>query len=409
MHRLFWTWDHSMDWAPLADGVQEMGCANPYFKKPEDFVSDYRRLIDFAASLGFTGVIVWGLLRDRHGGLDAAREICRYGRDKGVAILAGAGVYAYGGVYWEGDHEFNLLSWLERHPDLEAVDAMAPSGDVFQDRSPYLRMACPSKPANRRWQREAIAWLCETLEIGGIDFETGDYGTCRCEDCLRRFGPPGRWSFGVMADVLPELIETALRTRPGLLPICECYFDNILDVESFHPLRSLPGEALLAFTINREFWPRVKQELDAGVVEALPPHRKLLRTHMGCQWNAERHAFVARSFAEFAQKAHAVNFDGVTVFGEVSARQTASEINYRALAAWADEPGLVWESFVSTHLGPLLGGPDLARQYVRLLERPQTSEEDLRSACGILRGQAGATHRRWLWLVEQLYHRLETP
>jgi hypothetical protein len=38
--------------------------------------------------------------------------------EKGLPILPGVGVLTYGGVYWEGDHEFNLSNWLDRNPHL---------------------------------------------------------------------------------------------------------------------------------------------------------------------------------------------------------------------------------------------------------------------------------------------------
>jgi len=46
-YRFFWTWDHSMDWTPLAQGIQEFGASNPYYKRPEDFIQDYQNAIDF--------------------------------------------------------------------------------------------------------------------------------------------------------------------------------------------------------------------------------------------------------------------------------------------------------------------------------------------------------------------------
>ena len=50
--RLFWTWDHSTNWALHAYGAQNCGVANAYAKAPEMFEVDYRRVIDFCAEHG---------------------------------------------------------------------------------------------------------------------------------------------------------------------------------------------------------------------------------------------------------------------------------------------------------------------------------------------------------------------
>src|ERR1035437_5073220 len=87
-YRFLWTWDHSMDWSPLADGLQEKGCSNRYYRKPKEFLDDYKRAIDFFSPLGFDGITIYGLFRDCHGGVDAAKELCRYARRKKMIIIA---------------------------------------------------------------------------------------------------------------------------------------------------------------------------------------------------------------------------------------------------------------------------------------------------------------------------------
>ncbi len=52
-----------------------------------------------------------------HGGAKAARDLCLYARDRGVGILPGVGLCSYGGYYFEGDHPFNLDTYLRRHPE----------------------------------------------------------------------------------------------------------------------------------------------------------------------------------------------------------------------------------------------------------------------------------------------------
>ncbi len=395
-HRFLWTWDHSMDWAPLACGLQEMGCSNDYWRRPEDFIEDYKRAIDFFGSLGFNGIVVYGLFRDCHGGVDAAKEICRYARSKGTTIIAGVGINAYGGIYWDGKHEFNLGNWLEKHPELAAVGGNS---------TPSLRMACPSKPENAKWHLRAIQWLCENVEIGGINFESGDYGLCRCEACQKHFGRE-YFSVGHMTEFFTPLIERATKTRPGIFSICECYFDRMHDAGHYAPLKDLPPQAMLQFCINHEYLPKFL-ELGREEITAVGPHRKLLRTHIGTQWNGERHSLVARDFARIAAHAAETGMAGTTIFGEVTDRKTVHEINYLSAARFADNPKLNWKEFVSDTLGPLFGGAALAEKYLRILAKSTATPGDLRFVKSVLGKCDPNGHRRWMWLCELLCRRLD--
>ena len=68
----FWTWDHRTNWVLDDPGCLNWGWRNKYLKQPETFVEDYRRLTDLAAGLGVKGIIIWGFLRDSHGGIEYA-------------------------------------------------------------------------------------------------------------------------------------------------------------------------------------------------------------------------------------------------------------------------------------------------------------------------------------------------
>lgn len=397
-HRLLWTWDHSMDWAPLAEGLQEMGASNPYYRKAEDFVEDYKRAIDFYSPLGYTGMVVYGLFRDNHGGVEAAQEVCRYARKKGMYIIAGIGVNAYGGIYWEGDHEFNLSHWLDEHPELAAVGTSL---------NPYGRMACPSRPENLAWHRRAIQWLCETVDIGGINFETGDYGLCKCDDCKKQYGTY-HWSLGHMTDFFPPLIEEARKVKSDILPICECYFDGILNTEQYRPLAALPEGTILQFCITREYLARWLKEMTAEKAAALPPHKKVIRTHIGCQWDkGERHALVAKEWSQIAARAGELGMAGTNIFGEVGNRRTVHEINYLSMAAFNENPFLKWKDFVSDELGPLFGGEARAQKYVQIVGKTRATPADLKFARAAMAKATGDEFRRWLWLCDLICRRLE--
>jgi len=398
-----------MDWVPLAGGIQEIGCANSYFKKPEIFIQDYKRLIDFSARNAFTGIIIYGFLRDIHGGVDSAKEICAYGKQKGVRIIPGIGVNSYGGVYWEGDHEFNLLNWLEKHPELESVgqkdNAFSRFPHMYRE-NPYLRMACPSKTENQQWMKDAVSWLCQTFDIGGINFETGDYGLCSCADCASKSSRKKLWSAEDIAEILPPLINTALAVKPDILPLCECYFDNILDSAAHSGLKALPRQSILQFCINNSYLNRFLKEMTPELASKLPEHEKVIRTHIGSQWNDDgRRLFVGKQYSQIIRKISEAGLDGFTIFGESSDLYTANEINYLTISRFSDNPDMSWTEFEKKRLMSLLGSKDEAKKYIGLLEKKKITSDDLHYVKKTL-CKAGKKHSaRWAWLLWYLYQR----
>jgi hypothetical protein len=408
-YRLLWTWDHSTNWRVDLPARQEYGAANSYFKPAEGFLEDYRRVVDYASRHQINGVVVYGLLRDDHGGIETAKELCRYANERGVRILPGVGINSYGGIYYDGRHQFSLRHWLLDHPNLRAK----PPRDRRSLRAHdfYGDIACPSQPENRQWHADAIQWLSEEFEIGGINFETGDYGICQCELCeSRRPGQSGETSIADMVDIYPSLFAAARRARPDAWLIAETYVDNILDAEAIAPLANLPPDTICQFTLNRAYWQQVKQEMTAEHVRRLPLKTNVIRTHMGSQWpfeKRERYRFVARDFADLARLCTRVGIDGMHIFGEVSPLETANEINYLAFTTFAADTAITWDAFVSDVLGPLLGGADLAADYVHILENPIAAHE-LDGAVRRARDQAASVtdddqHRRWVWLMNRIY------
>ena len=192
-YRTFWNWDHTTNWEMTQIGVQEIGVMNPYHKPPEGFLADFKRVVDFMSMNRIAAIAIYGFLRDSHGGIEAAQELCRYANERGVRIMPGVAINAYGGVVWEMDHDYNLANWLRRHPEL-AAQMERPAGFKIDDLAfplffpigDYSVRGCPSKAENQRWMEEGIAWLAETFEVGGINIEAGDYGVCGCADCRAR-------------------------------------------------------------------------------------------------------------------------------------------------------------------------------------------------------------------------------
>jgi hypothetical protein len=413
-YRLFWTWDHSTNWYLEQVGLQEIGALNYYSKPPGGFLEDYRRLVDFMSLHRIGGVTIYGFLRDNHGGVAAAQELCRYAAERGVRILPGVGINAYGGIYWEGRHRYNLTTWLRQHPELRAVfDKPAAFHipdfpELWFPETHYADAACPSKPENARYHEEAVQWLAETFQIGGINFETGDYGGCACAECQSRRAQDTTWSLKDMALLYPRLFAAARRRRADLWLVCEAYWDNILNLEALAPLAALPADAIYQFCVNRSYWPKLRQGLTREHVSRLPQPRNVLRTHMGSQWNHERYELIARRFADMQQLARAAGMQGATIFGEVGAFSTVNEINYLAFARFGYDAELTWDQFVVEDLGSLLGGAGEAARYLELLATPNDSQALLSAvdeARAIAASQVGEAYRRWIWLQNRLYQK----
>ena len=183
-----------------------------------------------------------------HGGIEAAQELCRYANERGVRIMPGVAINAYGGIVWEMDHDYNLATWLRKHPELAAADGTA---GRFQDStishsrsfSPTAITAFAGAPRKRGepgWMEEGIAWLAETFEVGGINIEAGDYGVCGCA-IAKRAGLTARmptrrqgYAESLVARGHGGSLSPALRCRrarngptPGF--IREIQWDNLLD------------------------------------------------------------------------------------------------------------------------------------------------------------------------------------
>lgn len=402
-YRLFWTWDHSTNWDLLSVGQQESGAFNGYEKQPEAFVDGYKRLVDFMSIHRITGVVVYGLLRDGHGGVEAAQEICRYARDRGVRLIAGIAANAYGGIYYEGDHDYNLSTWLDRHPELEASFDQMPGfhiddyGRVPFPKGPLSRAALSDAPENLEWTIEGLAWLLETVEPGGINIEFGDYaGNDPIED---------------MRVYLPAVIETVRKHDPTLPVITDLGWDALLDPELPGRLEGLPPECIYEFTFNKSYWDRLHSELTAEMVERLPMPLRILRGQIGTQWNQQRYSYMALDFADMALLARRTGMDGISMFSEVSDFSPPNEFNYLAFARFGYEADIDWDRFTQETLEPALGGPDAAWAYAEMAlaldsdPDEATIEQFLPRAREYSESADGDVRRRWIWLENELMKR----
>jgi hypothetical protein len=433
-YRTFWTWDHSTNWELSQVGHQEIGVFNPYGKPPSGFLADYQRVVDFCSRNRISAVVIYGFLRDPHGGVEAAQELCRYATERGVRILPGIAIGSYGGCYWEGDHRFNLATWLRANPQHAAT---LEKGVGFQiadlafplnfPRSDYTLSACPSDPATMAWMEEGVAWLAETFDLGGINIEAGDYGVCGCDRCVARRANEAEaarrvdvygdsWSHTDMADNFPRLYRTAKAVKPDLWLYSEIQWDNLLDPVAHEAQRRLPSGGIYQHTTNRTYWGRIKRELTREYVESLPTQPNVLRCQFACQWNGdertERYALNARVFSEMATLCAERGMQGLTVWGEPSPYHATVELSYLAFARFSWDPTLTWERFMAEDAAPLLGGVEAAHEFASVAEELDAHQvlsverlHALRAATMAHRAvdEAG---RRWLSLEDQIVRRI---
>ncbi|GAB5510438.1 MAG: hypothetical protein Rhims3KO_18390 [Hyphomicrobiales bacterium] len=434
-YRTFWTWDHSTNWELSQVGHQEIGVFNPYQKPPSGFLADYKRMIDFCSDNRIGGIVIYGFLRDSHGGIDAAHELCRYGRERGVRIIPGIAIGAYGGVYWEGKHRYNLSTWLKDNPQHKAqfsrdigfqiADLDFPLNFPHSD---YTVTACPSAPETMDWMEEAVAWLAETFDIGGINIESGDYGVCDCQRCVARrandseaarraaeFGDS--WSHSDMAANFPRLYKAAKTAKPDLWIYCEMQWDNLLEPVAAEAQSALPKGAIYQHTANRTYWKRLRNAITADEVEALPTQPNVLRCQFACQWNGdartERYALNARDFADMCIKGREMGMNGLTIWGEVSDYNATSEISYLAFSRFGWSPTLTWEEFVSRDVAPLFGSHEDADRFIEIAEEIDANaslpverlDALANDAMAKVSGTSSQAVRRWLSLANRIAER----
>lgn len=403
-HRIFWTWDHSTNWDLLSVGQQESGAFNGYEKQPECFVDGYQRLIDFMSANRVGGLVVYGLLRDGHGGVETAKSLCAYARDRGVRLIAGIAANSYGGIYYEGDHDYNLATWLDRHPELEASFTQMPGfhiddyGRVPFPKGPLSRAGRSEARENLQWTLEGIDWLIETVQPGGINIEFGDYA--------------GSDPVADMRAILPSVLDRVASHDPNLPVITDVGWDSLLDPELPGKFQGLPPECIYEFTFNRSYWNGLREQLNPKIVQSLPMHSTILRGQIGTQWNKQRYSYLAPDFADLARVACDAGMEGISMFSEVSDFSAPNEFNYLAFARFGYEKDLTWNRFVTETIEPALGGPVAAHDYLEavtaLNTEPNDGELD-RLAQMAHHGAAvstGDARRRWVWLEHKLLKRL---
>jgi hypothetical protein len=419
--RMFWTWDHSTEWALNLPGAQSAGAMNNYTRSQAAFLRDYTKLLRWSGRHSVDAVVIWGLLRDAHGGMDAANRLCEVSAENHVRVLCGVGLNAYGGVYYEGNSPHSLERHLQQHPELAARDAK----DNLSCR-PHQCIACPSRRENQEYAAESLRWLFRSLpQLGGVQIETGDFGVCQCELCRkRRRCPADQCSWEDMALMYTIAADAVRSVSPHAWIVCETYahpqpyrgskaapgFGEGKPAWADECIASFPkGETVFVQWVGDRFVKPKSAEAwtEAGKVSSAERHN-IMRAHFGTYWAGHVRGGLAIDWiADMVQRSMGHGIDAISLFGEVSPVVTGAELNYLALANYgsAANPTADLDRLLRDVAGPLLGGEKLAHDYLRyarLLDR----RDQIPAALGQMYAHCARlpvpAARRWAWLANYL-------
>ena len=427
LSRYAWVWDHTTNWTPAVHGRQTIGTNNPYLKDREVFLSDFRRLLDFLGRKQFAGLCVWGLLRQSHGGVEAAREIVAYGRERSVSVTPGVGLYTYGGAFYEGRHEFNLETFALANPQCAALvrrksDAFLALRDVdvgtrarrledafLRRRRPWVQL-CPSDPQVIAWIRDAVSWVIEALDLRTIMLEGGDVFNCQCDKCLQRRKRTidRHVSLEDLCAGYVPVVEYLHRHHPDVEIQCETYGapgiapagaeagnGKLIPEDCIAQIEAIPEPAQLQLAYNY-IMPDEQLNLPTSIAR-----RGLLRTELGSQWQGPNWPHCcAQAIARHCRACRKLGIPAVSFFTEAPDSIPSHWINYEALHAFTSAD-IDYDTFVERDIAPRLGGIDRAREFIDWATDPKRDEPQVGLTVA-RQGAVGAADEqeflKWAWL-----------
>ncbi|MGQ9731723.1 MAG: hypothetical protein ACUVX8_10680 [Candidatus Zipacnadales bacterium] len=377
--RYLWTWDHRMDWSGRTAGRTVMGGGGSYQKTAEEYVEDYERLIDFMVEhTTFNAIIIWGFLRDTHGGIEAAQHICKYASKRGVRIIPGVGTSGYEGYYFEGNHPYNISTWLAQHPELRALRV---------DGTPHTAL-CPSKPENIAWLNEGCRWLFETFDIGGINFEIGDFFVCYCADCRHaRETIPGTAPdyYKDMALSTAPVATLAHKLSPDAWLTYATYTGFTREMAEKPPewVSLIPEQIICQWTltgmVNDVAWP-------PGLKP--PTRRNTGYLHWGNKSTRSVHSFFVDRIRDVCHRAEQAGFVGLATYGEDPASIPTMRLFYDVWSYFLEHPSASLDDYAREGLTKWFGPLPDSQAFLRIatrLEREGLSRTSLSEALNAAR------------------------
>lgn len=422
-YRVFWTWDNSMVWGENVPGAQTSGIGNAYTMPADWFVRGYRRSVDWCAAHGVDAVGIVGLLRDCHGGIDSARRICGYAREKGVRVYLISGLYTYGGVYYEGESKWSMIRFFREHPECVGRQSdgqplqycqKGHHGDVRDV------VGCPSSDLLNRYILDSLEWVFKAIpELGGIQMETGDTRVCWCDRCRARRGDKAieeGMSVEDMMAMYPAAVDAVRAASPDAWIMCETYHhfndepcrafsDPAAQAESLAKIAAMPKDVFWQWKCDRQLFDGTWKFGDR-LPQALSGFRHMMRAHSGTQWWGGRGAWAVLLVRQQCRLSYGSGICGVSLFGEVSPYAANAEFNYLALRYFADNPLATMREFGRDVMAPLLGGDDFAEKWIAYAPLQNDTAKVPKAVDDISRFLPSIRDRealrRWLWLANHL-------
>jgi hypothetical protein len=378
-YRWFRNWDNRTNW-DLTDSdnhfTTEFATAlrtSPYENSPDAHLRDLKKTIDFMSEHRLNGLVLWGFLRDSHGGVAAAQELCRYAQERGVRILPGVGLGGYGGFFYDGNHQFNLQSWTKAHPELRAMDEKG----NFRDNA-----ICPEKPENRRWFREGLEWLYQNFRIGGVSLEAGEFFVCYSEDCKQARQAMGGGDPDYLKDMARIVSFVAQEARKLDPNTWVSYFTYLgFDFDSLRNPPGAPSSKQSAPPFPPEFVQRIPEYaicqwdltpmLQSGVWPS--PFKASAKSSVGfLRWSnvptkSQRELYMKR-LEEVTHHTISSNLEGLGMFGELSPENPNVELNYLMFGEFAYNPATDLGDFFRFKISRLYGGEEPARKVMKVLD-----------------------------------------
>ena len=402
-YRWFWNWDSRTNWdladhdavyEPTDKPLPPSESVRPWLKDPGAFLRNMKLVIDFMSEHKLNGLIIWGFLRDNHGGVEAAKQICEYANERGVRILPGVGLDRhYGGFYHEGNHEFNLETRARQFPGLRSMNR---SGQ-FEPRTLNLEA-----PENRDWIRRGIRWLFRTFPIGGANLEFSEASAaCNPEYIEARKRQPGNEPdfYKDLARVIPFAATEIKSAAPGAWISYATYAGFTPETSARPPLhvRLAPSGVLCQYTLTSMLEDLLhrpgektgstrRDETSASWVTATPGLEEKagstwpdgLRppgtSYIGyIHWNAfytrQQYGFFVDAYRDAARRAFRHGFSGLDTYGEESPDFPNIELNYLSFSEFAYDPEMSDEAFLRKRVAPLYGGEAAGRLALEIARR----------------------------------------
>lgn len=432
-YRVLWNWTLGTHWPTRLAEVYEPDPQNAnespgYAQGAVGFLEHHRRAIDFFSDHKLNGLILWHFLNDAHGGVDAGREIIRYGRRRNVRILPGIGTVVYNGFYSSGKSPYCMTQFLKDHPEVRR--AIKADGEL-------AALPCSQDPVYQKWLAEGTRWFFGTFpDVGGANVEHGDFHACHCELCKAEKAKPGNDPncFWDMKTTQSPIFEISRELRPDAWMIFATYsgfteeaLSRNLEEAALPPkfLDQYPPNAVCQWTLTKmitpETWP-----------EGVGPPTGAIREHIGyihqgglrscCpghpvdkeRWWAGPSA-IGDEISEVIQflcgRIEATGMAGLVMYGEIGAVVPAAELRYIAMEYFTWHPERTMDDFVRDRLSVCYGSEERARLFLKLLRNvtkdPVHIDRDRLKAGSLAADQTLDVRqkRRWRNLADELSRR----